>query len=185
MPLDPRLFPTTRESLDAPILELELRSLLGGQVNKVHAATLEPNQAEVIRNMFANRGCYAERRAGVSEVVAGVTPSGSVLGLGLWNPAVSPESPRLISVVQSGIYDWSGSGDWRAVTGGSLSGTEPVYFVQGSRILPTYENAGWFFQKGASAVYEYDGTTTLTTVSGGSAGDRGGRDLRERATVGG
>lgn len=172
MPLDPRLFPTIGEQLDAPLLELELRSLLGGQVNKVHAATLQVNQGETIRNVFANRGCLFERRAGSSDVMAGVSPSGAVLGMGWWNPPVSPASPRLIAVVQGGIFDWDGTGDWRLISGGSFSGTEPVYFVQGDQIATgsTFATYGYFFQKGAASVLRYDGTTTLDVVSGGASG---------------
>lgn len=170
MPLDFRLYDQFPEQLDTPILSLDIRSFAGGMNNKIHPTSLGRDQAVLLQDMILKQGALAEKRAGTQDVMAGVTPTGPYIGLGLWNPPTTPQSERLIASAQNGIYDWDGSGAWRACTGGSFSGNEPVYFVQGTKLMPSFESLGWLFQKDASEVLEYDGTATLSVVSGGASG---------------
>lgn len=170
MPINPRYLPQVFDSRDAVWLEMTLRDLNGGMHTKLHPTAIEDNEAVLLQNVILGAGGLAEKRSGATDVMSGQTPTGPYIGLGRWNPPSTPQAERLIAVAQGGIYDWDGSASWRALTGGSFTGEEPVYFVQGAELQPAFDTLGWFFQRGASAVYEYDGSTTLTTASGAGSG---------------
>lgn len=170
MPIDPRTLPQLFERPDEPFLSRDIRDLNGGMVTKVHATALELDEAVLLENVILGQGCVAEKRAGIIDVMSGQTPTGPYLGLGRWNPPTSPQAEALIAIAQSGIFDWDGSSSWRSLSGGSFSGTEPVYFVQATELQPTFDTLGYFFQRGASSVLEYDGSATLTVASGAGSG---------------
>lgn len=170
MPINPRYLPQLYEGRDAPLLSMDVKAMTGGMNTKLHPTELEDNQAVLLENVIISLGGVALKRDGATNVLDTVTPTGPFIGLGRWNPPITPQAELLLCAAQGGIYDWDGDASWRTLTGGSFSGEEPVYFVQGQEILPSYAPLGWFFQRGASAVYEYDGTTTLTTASGAGSG---------------
>lgn len=169
-PLDPRTFPQVGEQFDTVRLALNVKSLRGGMNDKLHPTELAEDEAVLLENVLLKEGGLAKKRKGSTDVMTGVSPSGNVVGLGYWNPQVTPPEEKILACAQNGIFEWDNGASWSSITGGSFSGTEPVYFVQGSYISPSYSEAGWFFQRGATDVYEYDGTTTLSTVSGAASG---------------
>lgn len=171
MPLDLNFYPRFGETPDTPIMSMDIRSFRGGMVNKVHPANLELDQAVLLQNVLLKQGALAEKRSGATDKMDALTPpTGNVNGMGYWNPPAASSTARLIASTASGVYDWGGSGDWRGLTGGAFSGQNPVTFVQGHQVTPDFQPLGWFFQKGASQVLEYDGGGILRSVSGGQNG---------------
>lgn len=171
MPLDPRTFPQLGEYLDSPMLSLEVNNLRGGINTKAHPTALPPNQAVRISNFLLKQGGLAIRRPGITNVMnASSTITGSILGLGYWNPRAASPSRKLMAASENGFWEWAGSGTWTKLTGGNPANTNRVRFIQGERNDPTFENTGWFIQEGSNDVWEYDGSTALTVVSGGAGG---------------
>lgn len=174
MGIDPSLLPQIVEQLDVPLLTLDITSFEGGMVNKRHATLLEANQASLLQNIQLKHGALAEKRPGITNKMSAPNPpTGKVLGLGYWNPPSSTPSEKIVSISQGFIHEWTGTGSWAQVVGASFTGDQPVYFVQGAALIPSFSPVAWIFQKGASAVYQYDGSTTVTQVSGQPSGFAG------------
>lgn len=171
MGLDPRNFPQLGDSADSVSLSKDIRSYRGGVNSKSHPTSLPDDQAVKISNYLLKQGALAVRRPGTTNVMdANQTITGSILGLGYWNPRVNPVDRKMVAASENAFWQWTGTGQWTQMSGGNPQGTGRVRFIQGERNDPSFENVGWFVQDGSTEVLEFDGTGVLTVVSGGNTG---------------
>jgi hypothetical protein len=174
MPLDLSLFSRIGELPDSPMMSLDIKTMNGGMVDKLHPTSLMRDQAVLLENILLKMGALAQKRSGKDNVMtAFIGPTGAVNGMGFFFPNELSATKKLVASINGTFYDWSGSGDWRNLTGGGLTGTTPVFFVQGQVLEPTFDSRGWFFQKGAGSVYEYNGSGSVSVVSGAQNGFEG------------